>query len=72
MLAGLATGCGGQTQSAADQLAAEGVEEIPVAEEAPAAEASTEEAPAAEAEALDLSQQVDLVFYVMGDAPQDE
>ncbi len=73
MLAGLATGCGGAAQSAADQLAAEGVEEIPVAEEAPAAEASTEEAaPAAEAEAPDLSQQVDLVFYVMGDAPQDE
>ncbi len=74
MVAAFATGCGSTAQSAADQLAAEGVEEIPVAEEAPAAEASTEEAaPAAEeAEALDLSQQVDLVFYVMGDAPQDE
>ncbi len=73
MLAGIVTGCGGAAQTAADQLDAQGVEEIPVAEEtAPAAEASTEEAAPAEAEGLDLSQQVDLVFYVMGDAPQDE
>ncbi len=57
MLAGIVTGCGGAAQTAADQLDAQGVEEIPVAEEtAPAAEASTEEAAPAEAEGLDLSQ----------------
>ena len=66
MVAGVITGCGGATQSAADQLDAEGVTEIPQTE-------STTEAPAeAEAKELDLSEQVDFVFYVMGDAPQDE
>ena len=68
MAAGMLIGCGSTgTQSAADQLEAEGVEEIPVAE------TQTEEAEAsAEASGIDLSEQVDLVFDVMGDAPQDE
>ncbi|MBQ7658313.1 MAG: hypothetical protein IJS16_04950, partial [Butyrivibrio sp.] len=71
MVAGVITGCGGAgTQSAADQLAEQGVTEIPAAETT--TEATEAEAPAAEATELDLSQQVDLVFYVMGDAPQDE
>ncbi len=72
MLAGIMTGCGSTgTQSAADALEQQGVTEVPqTQEQTPATDASTEEAPAA-AE-LDLSQQVDLVFYVMGDAPQDE
>ena len=73
MVAGVITGCGGAgTQSAADQLAEQGVTEIPAAETTTeAAEATEAEAPAEAAE-LDLSEQVDLVFYVMGDAPQDE
>ncbi len=72
MLAGIMTGCGSSgTQSAADQLDAQGVTEIPAATEATTAQAETQ-APAAEAKEMDLSQQVDLVFYVMGDAPQDE
>ena len=71
MVVGALTGCGSSgAQSAADQLEAQGVTEIPVAE-TPAEPAATEEA-APEATELDLSQQVDLVFYVMGDAPQDE
>ncbi|MBP3273414.1 MAG: hypothetical protein J6L93_00275, partial [Butyrivibrio sp.] len=71
MVAGVITGCGGAAQSAADQLEAEGVTEIPQSEAS--TEAATTEAPAeTEAKELDLSQQVDLVFYVMGDAPQDE
>ena len=71
MVVGALTGCGASgAQSAADQLEAQGVTEIPVAEAT--AEETQAEAPAAEAAELDLSQQVDLVFYVMGDAPQDE
>ena len=71
MVAGVITGCGSAgTQSAADQLEEQGVTEIPAAEAT--AEATEAEAPAAEPAELDLSQQVDLVFYVMGDAPQDE
>ncbi len=71
MLAGIMTGCGSSgAQSAADQLEEQGVTEIPVAEAT--TEQTQETAPAAESKELDLSQQVDLVFYVMGDAPQDE
>ncbi|MBE5832618.1 MAG: DUF3502 domain-containing protein [Butyrivibrio sp.] len=75
MVAGVVTGCGSAgTQSAADQLEAEGVTEIPAAEETKeeAATDAATEAEAQDAPALDLSNQVDLVFYVMGDAPQDE
>ncbi|MBE5858211.1 MAG: DUF3502 domain-containing protein [Lachnospiraceae bacterium] len=63
-------GCGSGSQSAAGALDEQGVSEIPATEATTEAEApATEEAPAA---AIDLSEQVDLVFYVMGDAPQDE
>ncbi len=77
ILAGVVTGCGGgNAQSAAEQLDAQGVEEIPVAEEAEEETVEeteeTEDAAAEEAKDIDLSEQVDLVFYVMGDAPQDE
>ncbi|MBR4671400.1 MAG: DUF3502 domain-containing protein [Butyrivibrio sp.] len=69
MLTGIITGCGvNQSQSAADALDEQGVTEIP---ESASAASETEEAPV-EAKELDLSNQVDLVFYVMGDAPQDE
>ena len=75
MAAGVVTGCGSAgTQSAADQLEAEGVTEIPAAtetKEEAASDAAAEEK-SQDAPALDLSNQVDLVFYVMGDAPQDE
>lgn len=63
-------GCGSGSQSAAGALDEQGVSEIPATEATTEAEApATEEAPEA---AIDLSEQVDLVFYVMGDAPQDE
>ena len=65
------TGCGGSTQSASDALDAQGVEEVPVEEAAPAAETQEETQEEATAD-LDLSEQVDFVFYVMGDAPNDE
>ena len=69
MLTGIITGCGvAQNQSAADILDEQGVTEIPASD----APESTEEAAPVEAKELDLSNQVDLVFYVMGDAPQDE
>lgn len=70
MLTGIITGCGSNSsQSAADLLEEQGVTEIPQTDDA-SGEAE-EEAPV-EAKELDLSNQVDLVFYVMGDAPQDE
>ncbi len=76
MLAGAAVGCGSAgTQSAADQLEAEGVTQIPAAQEETKEEttqAPSESAAQEEAQGIDLSDQVDLVFYVMGDAPQDE
>ena len=66
MVATLLSGCGSNSaKTAADQLEAEGVGEIPVAEEQAPEETK-------EATTLDLSKQVDLVFYVMGDAPKDE
>ena len=55
MVAGVITGCGGAgTQSAADQLAEQGVTEIP------AAETTTETAEATEAEAPAESADLDL------------
>ncbi|MCR5031533.1 MAG: DUF3502 domain-containing protein [Lachnospiraceae bacterium] len=69
MTATMLAGCGSTgAQSAAEQLDEQGVTEIAVETQA-AEEAPAETADAAE---LDLSEQVDLVFYVMGDAPQDE
>ncbi len=63
-------GCGSGSQSAAGALDQQGVSEIPATEATTeTAEPAEEAAPAA---AIDLSEQVDLVFYVMGDAPQDE
>ncbi len=63
-------GCGSGSQSAAGALDEQGVSEIPATEATTETAETTEEA-APEA-AIDLSEQVDLVFYVMGDAPQDE
>ena len=69
MLTAVMSGCG-ESQSAAGALDKQGVSEIPATEEtAEATETADEAAPAA---SIDLSEQVDLVFYVMGDAPQDE
>ncbi len=69
MAAAMITGCGSSgAQTAADQLEEEGVTEITAKEDESKVE-STENTEAAE---LDLSEQVDLVFYVMGDAPNDE
>ena len=63
-------GCGSGSQSAAGALDQQGVSEIPATEATTETAETTEEA--APAAAIDLSEQVDLVFYVMGDAPQDE
>lgn len=63
-------GCGSGSQSAAGALDEQGVSEIPATEATTETAETTEEA--APAAAIDLSEQVDLVFYVMGDAPQDE
>ncbi len=56
------TACGAQN----DTVAVTEEEVVAVEEEV------AEEAAEAAAEGIDLSEQVDLVFYVMGDAPQDE
>lgn len=69
MAAAMITGCGSSgAQTAADQLEEEGVAEITVKED----EAKAESSENTQTPELDLSEQVDLVFYVMGDAPNDE
>ena len=66
-------GCGGKTaaDSMDDNATAGNVEESTTADDGAEVNDQTEE-PAAAAAELDTSERVDLVFYVMGDAPADE
>ncbi|MCR5428904.1 MAG: DUF3502 domain-containing protein [Lachnospiraceae bacterium] len=71
LIAAMLTGCAGSgSKSAAEQLDQQGVTDIPVNndQKTPAGTASEGNT----AKGADLSERVDLVFYVMGDAPKDE
>ena len=71
LIAAMLTGCAGSgSKSAAEQLDQQGVADIPVNndQKTPAGTASDGNT----AKGADLSERVDLVFYVMGDAPKDE
>ncbi|MBQ3913644.1 MAG: DUF3502 domain-containing protein [Lachnospiraceae bacterium] len=71
LIAAMLTGCAGSgSKSAAEQLDQQGVADIPVNNDQKTPAGTSTEGNTAKG--TDLSERVDLVFYVMGDAPKDE